>query len=63
MKIRVDEDACQEHGQCVLIAPDVFDLGVDGLTYVPDPPDELEATVQEAAAACPVQAILLGPAT
>jgi ferredoxin len=50
-------NVCQDHGQCALAAPDIFDLTVDGLVYEPDQPDSARAAVEEAIAACPVQAI------
>jgi len=29
MKVHVDMNLCQSHGECVTIAPDVFELGDD----------------------------------
>lgn len=58
MKVVVDLDTCQDHGQCVFAAPDVFHLGEDGkLGYVPEPDDVLRDAVEEAADVCPLQAI------
>ena len=42
MKIRVDMDVCQNYGQCVFAAPDVFSMDDSGhLAYVSDPDDAL----------------------
>lgn len=58
MKVVVDLDRCQDHGQCVFAAPEVFHLDENGkLGYVPDPDDTLRDAVEEAADVCPLQAI------
>ena len=42
MKVVVDMNKCQDHGQCVFAAPDVFQLDENGrLGYVSDPDDAL----------------------
>jgi ferredoxin len=58
MKVVVDMNKCQDHGQCVFAAPDVFRMDDEGhLAYVPDPDDALHDEVEEAADVCPLQAI------
>ena len=60
MKVIVDLDVCQAHGDCVVAAPEVFDLGeeADVVTVLnPEPGDELRARVERAALDCPVTAI------
>ncbi|MBB5136807.1 ferredoxin [Thermocatellispora tengchongensis] len=58
MKVVVDMDKCQDHGQCVFAAPDVFRLDDAGhLTYVAEPGEASRADVEEAADVCPLQAI------
>jgi ferredoxin len=58
MKVVVDMNKCQDHGQCVFAAPDVFSMDDGGhLAYVPDPDDALRDEVEEAADVCPLQAI------
>ncbi|GAB2955222.1 ferredoxin [Nonomuraea fastidiosa] len=60
MKVTVDRDKCCGAGQCVLLAPDVFDQGEDdGIVLLLDaePPESLHAAVREAAAVCPAGAI------
>lgn len=60
MRIVVDLNRCQGYGQCVFLAPDVFELhGEEALMYNPMPEAEQRLAVQRAAAACPVQAIRL----
>ncbi|MHC5908423.1 ferredoxin [Streptomyces sp. S6] len=58
MKVVVDMNKCQDHGQCVFAAPDVFSFDDAGrLAYVSDPEDALREEVEEAADVCPLQAI------
>ena len=60
MRVVVDLETCQDHGQCVFAAPDVFHLDEQGkLGYVPDPAEDLRDAVEEAADVCPLQAIRL----
>jgi ferredoxin len=58
MRVEVDMDLCQSNGLCQAAAPDVFELGDDDiLRWVEEPGEERRAEIEEAAAACPVQAI------
>lgn len=58
MKVVVDMNKCQDHGQCVFAAPDVFSLDAGGrLAYVADADERLRDDVEEAADVCPLQAI------
>ncbi|WP_214412033.1 ferredoxin [Sphaerisporangium fuscum] len=60
MKVIVDEDKCCGAGQCVLIAPEVFDQrDDDGIVVLlePEPGADQHAAVREAAAVCPASAI------
>ena len=62
MEITVDEVKCCGAGQCVLLAPEVFDQrDDDGIVILLDaePAEELHALVREAASVCPAAAILL----
>ncbi|MCK7625899.1 ferredoxin [Streptomyces sp. RS10V-4] len=60
MRIVVDLNRCQGYGQCVYLAHEVFRLsGQEALTYEPNPDEEQRLHVERAAAACPVQAIVL----
>jgi ferredoxin len=58
MKVNVDMNLCQSHGECVLVAPDVFDLGDDDvLTWKEDVPDDRRQDMEAAVDACPMMAI------
>ncbi|MCX4725975.1 ferredoxin [Streptomyces sp. NPDC090052] len=60
MKIAIEEDKCCGAGQCVLVAPEVFDQrDEDGIVVLldQDPPQEQYGNVREAAAVCPAAAI------
>jgi ferredoxin len=58
MKVHVDMNLCQSHGECVLVAPDVFELGDDDvLVWQEDVPKERRAAVEEAVNVCPMMAI------
>lgn len=58
MKVHVDMELCEYHGQCMIAAPEVFNLVEEGdLRYVAEPDDSLREVVEEAMDACPVQAI------
>ncbi len=69
MHIVVDLNKCQDHGQCVFSAPGIFALDAQGKisfraeavdTYTSAELDEaLRDDVEEAADACPLQAILV----
>jgi ferredoxin len=62
MKITVDEAKCCGAGQCVLVAPEVFDQrDEDGIVVLLDaePPVEQRSTVREAAQVCPAAAIVI----
>lgn len=62
MKVTVDEAMCCGAGQCVLLAPDVFDQrDEDGMVTLLDatPPEPLHTVVREAAGVCPAAAISL----
>jgi ferredoxin len=58
MRVVVDANKCQDHGQCVFTAPEVFRLDDDGhLVYERSPDDALREVVEDAADVCPLQAI------
>lgn len=61
MKICVDLEKCQSHGQCAIAAPALFSFDADGkLRWVKEPPVEQQAAAESAADACPEQAITIG---
>jgi ferredoxin len=59
-RVHVDMNLCQSHGECVYVAPDIFELGDDDVLRWREEisPEEL-AVAQEAADACPMLAIRL----
>jgi ferredoxin len=61
MTVVVDLSICDLHGLCVADAPDVFEIGDDGVLHIPDetPPERLRSKVQAAVRACPAGAITL----
>ena len=60
MKISVDMDLCENHGQCVFAAPNVFSFDDDDqLVYVAEPDEDERERVLEAIDVCPVMAIRL----
>ena len=59
MKVIVDMDLCQDHGQCCFAAPEVFKIDEAGHleVLVEDPDESLRDKVEEASDVCPMQAI------
>ena len=58
MKVHVDMNLCQSHGECVFAAPDVFDLGDDDvLTWKEEVDESRRAEVEQAVQVCPMAAI------
>lgn len=58
MKVSVDQDVCIGSGNCMAIAPDIFQVK-DGVAHVRigTVPEGLEGQAREAMDNCPVQAI------
>jgi ferredoxin len=60
MRVVVDLNRCQAYAQCCFLAPQVFKLvGEEALMYDPAPDAAQREQVLRAAAACPVQAVLV----
>ena len=58
IKVHVDMNLCQSHGECVFAAPDVFDLGDDDvLVWKEDVDESRRAEVEQAVQVCPMAAI------
>ncbi|MBC2637614.1 MULTISPECIES: ferredoxin [unclassified Rhodococcus (in: high G+C Gram-positive bacteria)] len=59
MKIHVDWDLCEGHGQCEYAAPEVFTINDDGeLTVLDETPEEgHRKEVEQAVRRCPVRAL------
>lgn len=60
MKVVVDLSRCEGYAQCAFLAPAAFRMhGEEALMYDPNPDEAQRDQVLRAAAACPVQAILV----
>jgi ferredoxin len=58
IKINVDMYQCQNYGQCVFEAPNVFHLNDDDkLEHLAEADDDERANVENAVDVCPMQAI------
>jgi ferredoxin len=58
VRIRVDRDVCDLHGQCVFTAPAIFSFDDAGeLLYRDEVGADEEARAQDAASVCPTGAI------
>jgi ferredoxin len=62
LKIAADREQCIGSGNCVLVAPDVFDQDDEEALVVlrtSTPPEELRGKVNQAIGGCPVRALSL----
>lgn len=61
MRVAVDLTRCQGYGNCLSAAPELFDLGDDGLAVVlvEEPSAAQRDAARRAARMCPVAAIAL----
>jgi ferredoxin len=61
MKVVVDKEKCVASGQCVMLAPEVFDQDDDGVVMVLDsrPSGVVGDRVRQAARVCPTSLISL----
>jgi ferredoxin len=61
MRVVVNFDRCESNALCVDACPEVFEIRDDDRLYVIDehPPEELRQKVEQAARACPTQAITI----
>ncbi|KAA9160527.1 ferredoxin [Amycolatopsis acidicola] len=60
MKVKVDMDVCEDHGQCVFAAPDIFEFDDnDVLVWNESPGEQSRDAVRFAATSCPVRAITI----
>lgn len=59
IEIKLDRGRCQGYGNCVLVAPELFDLDADGLAVVQQAfvGDEHLEAVRKAAYDCPTSSI------
>lgn len=60
MKICVDRSKCQDHGQCVIAAPEIFHFDEQGVLQYESTVDESQRDLaEEAVDVCPEQAITI----
>ncbi len=59
MRIVHDASLCAGHGQCVGVAPELFEFAPDGSLVVlnPNPPEDLREAAEDAVDICPVGAL------
>jgi ferredoxin len=63
LKVNVDMNLCQSHGECVTVAPDIFQLGDDDvLVWQEEVADDRREAVEEAVNVCPMMAISIDEA-
>jgi ferredoxin len=61
LRAHVDDQMCVGTGMCEATAPELFEIGDDGISHVlkPEVPPELVAAAREAAENCPTRALSL----
>ena len=59
MKVKVDRELCIGVGNCVVVAPTVFELDKENKAIVLDPASVSEDTLISAAESCPQKAIII----
>lgn len=59
IKVVVDRTKCSSIGICESIAPDIFEVGADGVLQIllEEIPGDRRAEVEQACADCPTQAL------
>jgi ferredoxin len=57
LEIDIDRDSCMGSGNCVFVAPGVFELDDDSIARVVDPDAATEDAIVTAASQCPTHAI------
>jgi ferredoxin len=60
MRVILDTQNCQAYANCLMTAPEVFDLDEEkGIAIIKqeNPPEDLRSAVEEAVRSCPVQAL------
>lgn len=59
MKVRIDRDLCIGIGNCVAIAPSVFQLDNQNKAVIKDATSVTEDKIMSAAESCPVNAVIV----
>lgn len=63
MRIVVDRTKCSSIGLCEATAPDIFEIGPDGMLNIPsdDIPENRRTDLEQACENCPTQALSIEP--
>jgi ferredoxin len=63
MRVAADRDACVSAGNCVMVAPAVFDQDDDGIVTLlaDDVPADEQHRAREAVRLCPAAALMVAP--
>jgi ferredoxin len=61
MRIAIDQNRCEGHGQCAVSAPDIYALDDDGYVQVlvAELPEQLIERAKAGARSCPMAAIVV----
>ncbi len=61
MELALDREACQGHGRCYVLAPEVFDCDDDGygIARFASVPSDLQDRARHGANNCPEDAIII----
>ncbi|MCR4562427.1 MAG: ferredoxin [Bacilli bacterium] len=59
VKVTIDKSLCIGCAACTAVCPAVFAMGDDGLAEVVEGADLSDAAIEDAAAGCPCQAIIV----
>jgi ferredoxin len=61
MRIVIDTDQCTGHGICESLAPEVFEVGDEGIVHllVDDLAEDLRPVLENAVAECPTRSLSL----
>ena len=64
LKILIDRDSCDGYGNCLFVAPEIFDLDDENkvILLTEDVTDENSELIDLAINECPMRAIATGPA-
>ncbi len=58
-RVVADYDRCKSHGNCMSVAPEVFEVRDDGYMYIllEEVPDSMRTACESAVDGCPEQAL------
>ena len=61
MRVEIIRDKCIGSGSCEMLAPEVVEVGDDGVVYalIEEPPADIENRVRQAVESCPTRSLSL----